>query len=75
MSKVNELIAQVKAAAEKELQYCNSVDTPAVCQMISDAAGKEKIINLLVEYVGRNGMTVGEAINYIERENNPQLSN
>ena len=75
MSKVNELIAQVKAAAEKELQYCNSVDTPAVCQMISDAAGKEKIINLIVEYVGRNGMTVGEAINYIERENNPQLSN
>ncbi|HRG37070.1 MAG TPA: hypothetical protein PK289_00930 [Bacteroidia bacterium] len=75
MSKVNELIAQVKEAAEKELQYCNSIDTPAVCQMIGDAEGKKKIIDLIVEYVGRNGMTVGEAINYIERENNPQLSN
>lgn len=75
MNKVSELIAQVKAAAEKELEYCNSIDTPAVCQMISEPDGKQKIIDLIVEYVGRNGMTVGEAINYIERENNPQLTN
>ncbi len=33
------------------------------------------VIDLIVEYVGNNGMTIGEAINYIERENNPQLSN
>lgn len=75
MSKVKELIAKVKAAAEKELEYCNVIDTPAVCQLISDAKGKEMIINLIVEYVGKNGMSIGEAINYIERDNNPHLSN
>jgi hypothetical protein len=51
------------------------VDTPAVCQMINEPGGKKKIIDLIVEYVGNNGMTIGEAINYIERENNPTLSN
>lgn len=75
MADIKELIAQVKAGAEKELEYCNAIDTPAVCQLISDPAGKAKIIDLIVEYVGNNGMTIGEAINYIERENNPQLSN
>ena len=75
MSKIKELIAQVKAGAEKELEYCNSIDTPAVCQLINDPKGKEMIIDLIVEYVGKNGMTIGEAINYIERDNNPQLSN
>jgi hypothetical protein len=75
MTKVKELIEQVKAGAEKELEHCNMVDTPAVCQMINEPGGKKKIIDLIVEYVGNNGMTIGEAINYIERENNPTLSN
>jgi 5'(3')-deoxyribonucleotidase len=75
MSNIKELIAQVKDNAEKELSHCNAVDTPSVCQMIQDAKGKEMIIDLIVEYVGKNGMTIGEAINYIERDNNPQLSN
>lgn len=75
MDKVKELIEQVRVAALKELEHCNAIDTPAVCQMINDAEGKEKIVNLIIEYVGRNSMTIGEAINYIERENNPQLSN
>lgn len=75
MSNIKELIEQVKAGAEKELEYCNQVDTPAVCQLISDAKGKQIVIDLIVEYVGNNGMTIGEAINYIERENNPQMSN
>ncbi len=75
MSKVKDLIEQVKESAKKELEFCNSIDTPAVCQLISDAKGKEMVVKLIVEYVGKNGMTIGEAINYIERENNPQLSN
>lgn len=75
MSKIKELIEQVRQGAENELKYCNVVDTPAVCALISDAEGKKKVIDLIVEYVGNNGMTIGEAINYIERENNPQLSN
>jgi len=75
MSNIKDLIAQVKDGANKELEYCNQVDTPYVCQMISDTKGKEMVVNLIVEYVGKNGMTIGEAINYIERDNNPGMSN
>ena len=74
MRNIKELIEKVKQGAENELQYCNVVDTPAVCQLISDEKGKKMVIDLIVEYVGNNGMTIGEAINYIERENNPQLN-
>jgi len=75
MSKVSELIAKVKEGARKELEFCNSIDTPYVCAMINDEHKKAKVIDLIVEYVGTNGMTIGEAINYIERDNNPNLSN
>ena len=75
MSKVKELIEQVRQGAIKELEYCNSIDTPAVCQMISDPKGKTMVVDLIIEYVGKNGMSIGEAINYIERDNNPQLTN
>ena len=75
MSKIKELIEQVRIAALRELEYCNQIDTPAVCQMINDEKGKEEVVNLIIEYVGKNGMSIGEAINYIERDNNPQMSN
>ena len=75
MSNVKELIEKVRIAAEKELEHCNGVDTPAVCQLINDAKGKNMVLDQICEYVGKNGMTIGEAINYIERTNNPELSN
>jgi len=75
MSKVRDLIEKVKEGAREELKYCNSIETPYVCAMINDEHKKEKVVDLIVEYVGKNGMTIGEAINYIERDNNPNLSN
>ena len=75
MADIKKLIDQVKAGAANELEYCNEVDTPYVCHLIADTKGKEKVIDLIVEYVGNHGMTIGEAINYIERDNNPNLSN
>jgi hypothetical protein len=75
MSKVQELIEKVKEGARKELEFCNQIDTPYVCSMINEEGKKEAVIDLIVEYVGKNGMTIGEAINYIERDNNPNMSN
>lgn len=72
---IKELIKKVREAAETELSFCNKVDTPTVCAMIATSKGKEQIIDLIVEYVGNNGMSISEAINFIERENNPRLNN
>ncbi len=74
MSKVKHLISQVRTAALKELEYCNPTETPTVCQLISTAGGKQQVVDLIVEYVGKNGMSISEAIVFIERERNPKLS-
>ena len=63
---------QVILQAERELEYCNTEDTPIVCAMCSTPEGKQKIINLIVEYVGNSGQTVSQAIVSIEEESNPK---
>ena len=75
MDDIKSLIASVRASAEKELEFCNAAETPTVCNMISTPEGKTKIIDLIVEYVGNNGMSISEAIVYIEREQNTSLNN
>ena len=56
MSTIQKLIEQVKIAASAELEFCNEIDTPHVCKQISTPAGKEKMINLIIEYVGKNSL-------------------
>lgn len=76
MESIKILIEQVRQSAEKELEFCNVIDTPNVCAMIhSSETNKKKVIDLIIEYVGKNRMTIGEAINYIERDNNPNSNN
>lgn len=76
MENIKTLIEQVKQSAEKELEFCNVIDTPNVCAIVnSSEANKKKVIDLIVQYVGKNGMSIGEAINYIERDNNPNSNN
>ncbi len=71
---VQNLIEQVKHAAERELEYCNTTDTPVVCDLIVTETGKNQVIDLIVEYVGSRGISISEAIVEIEREKNVKLS-
>jgi hypothetical protein len=63
---------QVVLQAERELEYCNTEDTPIVCSMCETEEGKKKIIELIVEYVGNSGQTVSQAIVSIEEDSNPK---
>jgi hypothetical protein len=69
---IESLRDQVVLQAERELEYCNQEDTPIVCLMCSTPKGKQKIIDLIVEYVGNSGQTVSQAIVSIEEESNPK---
>jgi hypothetical protein len=71
---VQKLVAEVQKLAESELQYCNQHDTPYVCAMTNTDAGKKQIIQLIVEYVGKHGMSISEAIVQIENERNSNLN-
>ncbi len=64
----SEIIDDVRHLAIRELEYCNEQDTPAVCQMIQTEEGKKQIVDLIVEYVGKRGISISDAIVAIERE-------
>ena len=61
-------LAQLKESASQELEFCNHEITPNVCKMVTTEKGKQKIVDLICEYVGNYGMTISEAIVAIERE-------
>lgn len=56
---------------EAELDLCNGAQTPKVCALASDKEGRKKLINLILNYVGNSGQTIGEAILSIENELTP----
>lgn len=71
MSIISQKIEELKAAIYAELEYCNPADTPYVCEMITSASGKKKVVDQIVELVGSKGITIGMAISEIEWTVNP----
>ena len=65
---MTEQLNKLKEAISQELEFCNADVTPNICAMISTVAGKTKIVDLVCEYVGNNGMSISEALVEIERE-------
>ena len=74
MSLMNEAINELKAQAEKELSFCDPIDTPYVCLMINTQQGREKVLHQIVELVGAMGVSISDAILQIETEANPNTS-
>lgn len=72
MSIIKEKIKKLKELAEQELEFCDEVDTPYVCQMITTESGKKKVIDQIVELVGKRSITISDAIVEIEQTANPQ---
>lgn len=75
MSIIKEKIDKIKELALQELEFCDEVDTPYVCQMIATEEGKKMVITQIVELVGKRGISIGDAIVEIEQTSNPQNSN
>ena len=71
MSKYQETIEVVKHLAYKELDYCNSIDTPYLCNAIKTPAGLESAVDQIVELVGKQGISITMAIAKIESGMNP----
>lgn len=74
MSLMNEAINELRVQAEKELSFCDPIDTPYVCLMINSHQGREKVLHQIVELVGAMGVSISDAILQIETEANPNTS-
>ena len=64
------LIDQLKQQINTHLDLCDASETPTICQMLNDAEGREKLVNLVVEKVVQAKMEIPEAIVSIENEYN-----
>ena len=71
MSDIKEKIALLKQNINAELDFCNSADTPYVCDAISTAQNKNKIVSQIVEMVGKRGLTISQSISELEWQLNP----
>lgn len=74
MSVLSEKIIELKAAINAELEFCNSADTPYVCQMTETPEGKTKVVTQIVQLVGKRGFTIGRAIAELEEQVNPNFN-
>jgi len=64
MDRLKELIAI-------ELDSCNKIDWPYVCHMASSPETRKSIESMIIDYCTTSKMTVGEAMEKIERAFNP----
>jgi len=75
MNEIKELVKELRASAEAELEFCNENDTPYLCSAIQKPEDKEKILQYIVELVVKQGISISSALGVIESELNPKYSN
>jgi hypothetical protein len=67
-----ELINNLKKEIEEQLDQCQEDETgtftPKVCSFIKDPDGRKKVVQLIINYVSGEGMSISEAILEIERD-------
>lgn len=72
-----ELLDKLKAAINRQLDQCEEDDsgtfTPKVCSFIAEPGGRDKVVQVVINYVAQEGMTIAEAIDHIERDFNNNL--
>lgn len=74
---VEELLAELAEEINAQLDQCledeTGTFTPKVCSFIKEPKGREKVVQLVVNYVIEEDMSIAEAINEIERDFNDNL--
>lgn len=75
---VERLLEDLKIEINAQLEQCKEDEkgtfTPKVCSFITTPEGREKIVQLIINYVAQEGMTIAEAINEIERDFNDNMA-
>jgi hypothetical protein len=66
-------MTRLKELIEIELDHCNKTDWPYVCHMAADPETKKQVINMVIEQASQSGISVGQALERIERAYNPNI--
>lgn len=68
---VPDKMARLKELIAIELDSCNKVDWPYVCHMAEDPGTRKQVEEMIIEQVRISGVSVGQALERIERAYNP----
>ncbi|MCB9352894.1 MAG: hypothetical protein H6573_36230 [Lewinellaceae bacterium] len=72
-----QLLNDLKIEINAQLDQCQDdgkgTFTPKICSFIRTEEGRKKIVQLIINYVAEEGMTIAESINEIERDYNDNL--
>lgn len=72
---MNEKLKELKDLIHSHLNACDKILTPTICEMKDTPEGKASLEEMILKRILERGITVGQAINEIEKEYNPNLIN
>lgn len=72
---MNAQLKELKQLIHAHLNECDNILTPTICEMKETEKGKKELEQRILEVIIKRGLTVGQAVNEIEREYNPNLIN
>jgi hypothetical protein len=64
-------LRRIKELIAIELDHCSKEDWPYICHMASSPGGKKSVEDMVIEQCSISGITVGQALDRIERAFNP----
>jgi hypothetical protein len=68
-------LKELKQLIHIHLEECDTITTPTICEMKTTPEGKLKLEDKILKHILERGVTVGQAVNEIEKEFNPNLNN
>jgi hypothetical protein len=64
-------IARLKELIAIELDHCDKTDWPYICHMAANPETRKQVEEMIIEQVKTSGISVGKALERIERAYNP----
>jgi hypothetical protein len=64
-------IARLKELIAIELDHCDKTDWPYICHMAANPETRKQVEDMIIEQVKTSGISVGKALERIERAYNP----
>lgn len=61
-------IEELKALIQEELKDCSHVHWPHVCQMQTTETGRVRLLEMIIQHIAEEGMSIGSAIATVEYE-------
>ena len=65
-----EHIERLKEEIALQFEYCNPADTPFLCGQLATKEGYDKMMNLIIDLVGGDALSISQAMLQVERTYN-----